>query len=254
MSRTYAVIGTDARQVWLASLLKAHKLSVISRPTPDLFADVMILPVPSVTKDGMLAGTALPFPEFLRTLPQGAELWGSGFSPFLGCAEEQQLTLKDFTAFEAFAEDNARPTAEGAVQLAMEELPVTIRGSRFLVIGYGRIGKQLAALLAAMGGEVTVARQKGEASPFRTDITGTYIYPLEEYHAIFNTVPMPVLNESQCLQTAGDCLLIDLASQPGGIAKTQTRRLIHALGLPAKTSPKTAAEIMLRILLNETEE
>ena len=38
---------------------------------------------------------------------------------------------------------NAVPTAEGAVQIAMQELPITISQSRCLIIGNGRIGKAL---------------------------------------------------------------------------------------------------------------
>ena len=39
---------------------------------------------------------------------------------------------------------NAIPTAEGAIQIAMEELPVTLNGSSALILGYGRLGKVLA--------------------------------------------------------------------------------------------------------------
>ena len=42
------------------------------------------------------------------------------------------------------------PTAEGAIQLAMEELPITLHGARVLVIGYGRLGRVLADRLAGL--------------------------------------------------------------------------------------------------------
>jgi len=251
MPRTYAVVGEDLRQRWLAALLEARGIPVLQPADFCMPADVFLLPVPTVTKAGTLSGTAIPFSAFLRSLPSGTEIWGSGLTPFYQEAQQANLTLNDFTSHELFASENALPTAEGALQLAMEELPATIRGSSFLVIGFGRIGKQLAHLLDALGGFVTVARQQGEAPPYRTDTTGSYRYPLQKYDAIFNTVPAPVFSEEHCLLTSPDCLLIDLASQPGGIAKTTARKLIHALGLPAKTSPKTAAEIMLRILLKE---
>ena len=51
-----------------------------------------------------------------------------------------------------------------------------------------------------------------------------------------------------------DCLLIDLASAPGSIAKDCGRRLIHALGLPARVAPKTAAAALCALILSETEE
>ena len=36
---------------------------------------------------------------------------------------------------------NAVPTAEGAVQVAMEELPFTLHSARVLILGFGRVGE-----------------------------------------------------------------------------------------------------------------
>ena len=47
------------------------------------------------------------------------------------------------------------PTAEGAIQLAMEELPITLHGARVLVIGYGRLGRVLADRLAGLKARVS---------------------------------------------------------------------------------------------------
>ena len=53
------------------------------------------------------------------------------------------------------------PTAEGAIQLAMEELPITLHGARVLVIGYGRLGRVLADRLAGLKARVSVAARPG---------------------------------------------------------------------------------------------
>ena len=49
-----------------------------------------------------------------------------------------------------------------------------------------------------------------------------------------------------------DTLLIDLASNPGGIdkeeAKNQGIKLIHALGLPGKVAPKSSAKFIKDIV------
>jgi len=253
MPRTYSVFGSDDRQCYLAALLDQLGFPVIHSRSTVRFAEVTVLPIPSITKDGNIAGTDLLFTDFLQFVPASTVLWGTGFAPHISLAENTGVMLKDFTRFPTFAEGNAIPTAEGALQLAMEHLPTTIRNGRFLVIGYGRIGKELTAMLSALGAAVTVARRDGLADDFRTDQTGSYRFGLYEYDAIFNTVPEPVFSEEHCLQTRKDCLLIDLASLPGGIAKTTERNLLHALGLPAKVAPKTAAKIMLSVLLNEME-
>ena len=55
---------------------------------------------------------------------------------------------------------NAVPTAEGAVQIAMEELPITLHRARVLVLGFGRLGKLAAHRFAALGAKVSVAARK----------------------------------------------------------------------------------------------
>ena len=76
---------------------------------------------------------------------------------------------------------------------------------------------------------------------------------LSGFSLVFNTAPSLLLSREMTARCP-DCLLIDLASAPGGIAKDCGRRLIHALGLPAKVAPKTAACILRDILLKEMEE
>lgn len=49
----------------------------------------------------------------------------------------------DYLQREELAIANSVPTAEGAIQLAMEELPITISGARCLITGYGRVGQAL---------------------------------------------------------------------------------------------------------------
>ena len=50
----------------------------------------------------------------------------------------------DYYKNEELLIENAIPTAEGALAIAMEELPITIFGSKVLVTGYGRVAKTAA--------------------------------------------------------------------------------------------------------------
>ena len=68
-------------------------------------------------------------------------------------AAERGLTVRTHFAREELAVANAVPTAEGAIQIAMEQLPITIHGARVLVVGFGRVGRALAQRLAALGPE-----------------------------------------------------------------------------------------------------
>ena len=81
----------------------------------------------------------------------------------LSMINERGLVASDYLKREELAVKNAAVTAEGAVCLAMEELPYTIDQTPVLVIGYGRIGRLLAKKLGALGAKVTVAARSLEA-------------------------------------------------------------------------------------------
>ena len=141
---------------------------------------------------------------------------------------------------------NAVPTAEGALQLALESTDHTLHDSRCLIIGYGRIGR-----LLALGAEVTVsARKYGdlawiEAWGCHSVQTGALTGQLDRFDLIFNTAPALILDGPRLRETREDCVIIDLASAPGGVDREATKRLprrvIPAPGLPGKAAPRTAA-------------
>lgn len=145
---------------------------------------------------------------------------------------------------------NALPTGEGAIQLAMERMPITIHGCRALVIGFGRVGQVMAWQLSALGAKVSVAaRRSGPLAMARvhgygTEQIGHLVGWLGSYDLIINTVPAPVLGERELMDVRGDCLIIDLASAPGGVdlaaAARLSRQTVWALSLPGKVAPATA--------------
>ena len=161
------------------------------------------------------------------------------------------LTLLDYYAREETQVANAVPTAEGALQLAMESTDSTLHNSRCLIIGYGRIGRLLADRLLALGAEVTVsARKYGdlawiEAWGCHSVQTGALTGQLERFDLIFNTAPALILDGARLRETRKNCVIIDLASAPGGVdleaAKRLSRQVILAPGLPGKVAPRTAA-------------
>ena len=60
---------------------------------------------------------------------------------------------------------------------------------------------------------------------------------------IINTFPAPILTRLVLSQCCPDVLILDLASGDGGIAPdaASLRKSIHALSLPGKVAPVTAA-------------
>ena len=147
---------------------------------------------------------------------------------------------------------NAVPTAEGAIQIAMEELPITIHGARALVIGYGRLGRALSQRLAGLGAKVSVAARKfadlawAESCGYGIEHTGQLEGWLCCYDLVVNTVPARILSEEDLEDLRPGCLVIDLASKPGGVDLEAAARLgvkvIWALSLPGKVAPVTAGK------------
>ena len=146
----------------------------------------------------------------------------------------------------------------------MTNTPYTLRGSKCLIIGYGKIGKVLSAALKELGADVTAsARKYSDLAWIKTNgLNGVQTAAIGEiadrFDIIFNTVPSLVLNFKVLSKTKPDVLIIDLASRPGGVdfdtADDLNRKVIWALSLPGKVAPRTAGEIIKDTLLNILEE
>lgn len=175
----------------------------------------------------------------------------------------KEIKIYDYLNREEFAVANALATAEGAVQVAMEEYEGLISNSKCLVTGYGRIGRILSSMLNSLNAKVTVSTGKPDhfeyiiASgnrPIKTnDIKG-----LNNYDIVFNTIPALIINKKVLENSSPDVLIIDLASLPGGVDFEAAEKLnistVHALSLPGRCSPKAAGEIITKTILNMLKE
>lgn len=268
---TLAVVGGDIRQACLAGLLCADGHTVrtfaLERHPVDgcaaagdprsCFADVhaVILPMP-VCHSGTLLNAPLStathtLANVLDAIPPGT-LTLAGSVPFWVHARAVQSNLRmiDYLTRDELAIRNAIPTCEGALQLAMEQTDHTISHARCLVIGCGRIGAMLARMLQALGARVTVSARtprdfaRIEAAGMEHLDTRHLAGHLSGFELIFNTVPAPVLGIPE-LNGLTQSLVIDLASAPGGIVPDAALpagcRVLHALSLPGKVAPRSAA-------------
>lgn len=282
---TFAVIGGDLRSAYLAGLLAADGYKVITSgfDSTDLppcvtgctnpaqavtLADCVVLPLP-VTTDGSTVNAPfsrmrIPLDQVLNGVTPGQILVGGQISDVVRKeAECRGLVISDYLRREELAVMNAVPTAEGAIQLAMEELPVTIQGARCLITGFGRVAKTLTRLLIALGAQVTVAARKcADLAWARTEgcsaIEISQLSKAGEYDVIFNTVPVLLFDKAILKDMEKSTLLIDLASRPGGVDFNAAAELqiktIWALSLPGRVAPKTAGKIIKETILNMIKE
>ena len=146
--------------------------------------------------------------------------------------------VKDYYKREELVIRNCIPTAEGALQIAMQELAVTVNGSTVLVIGYGRVAKACAKLFRAVGADVTISARKlsalaeAEGAGYKAELITALAENISGYTIIINTVPAMILDEKLLGVMDKNSLIIDLASRPGGVdfetaAKLNRRVVVH---------------------------
>ena len=220
----------------------------------------VILPIPSFDKNGMLNGAGhVNAEEFFRMLPCGTRILGAKIGAVTErLAKEHGHIFFDYGEREDFNLLNAVPTAEAAILLAMEHSPTTIHGSDFVVVGYGKIGKALAARLSMLGGNVFVAaRSESALAACECDghiplaLSDLLISP-KKCKVCFNTVPVPIIDRP--VLESWDCpLFLELASVPGGFTvngqKYLSERFVSALSLSGRYFPVTAGEIIYKTAL-----
>ena len=84
-----------------------------------------------------------------------------------------------------------------------------------------------------------------EATGCRGLRTNALAGALGDFDLIFNTVPALVLDASRLRETKEDCVILELASAPGGVdydaARALGRRVVRAPGLPGRVAPRSAA-------------
>ena len=277
MKNTFALLGGDNRQLQVAKCLERDGHTVRlwgfgggEMPLEETVqAQCVVLPLP-VTRDG--ENLFLPLEQKTLALKNLWPLLTNGQVVCAGNVGEQ--VRRDAEAFGLHIEDyfdreevqiaNAVPTAEGAIAEAMEHTGRTLHQSCCLVIGYGRTGKVLAHRLQAMGAQVTVSARKHSdlawirAFGMHAMETGCLAEVLSKMDIVFNTVPALVLTNDLLRQLPGESLVIDLASDPGGVdwkaAESLGRQVIWARGLPGKVAPETAGAIIRDAIYHILEE
>lgn len=220
-------------------------------------ADAVLLPWPKSFADGKLVGLeALSKKEVLALLPPcRAVLHGGGVgAQELGGAEKIVQPERD----EAFLIRNAQLTAEGAVLRAMQRMDGALLSKTCVITGFGRIGRELAQRLCAMGMFVIVCA-RNEAQMRLAHAMGAHPTPLAQIEAavsqadvIMNTVPARIMGEETLMRIKTGTPVIELASTPYGAdpelaARLGVRFFVEG-GLPGRYAPMDAGAALFEAL------
>lgn len=279
MTVNLTILGGDNREVELAERLKNQGFCVKmagfdsypgSIPVENISvaagikrAQVIIAPLAGTDNNGVLyakytKNKIIIDEKLVKSIKPGALIIIGSAKLFLkNLFRSKKINFKEAAEIDEIAVLNSIPTAEGAIQKAMEKTDITLHNSRSCIIGFGKCGFTLARMLHGLGAKVTVAA-RNEASLARAWEMG--LYPLQinslekeisNFDIIFNTVPALILNESLIQKISLNTVIIDIAAKPGGTDFRAAReRGIKAellLGLPGLAAPKTAGQILAQV-------
>lgn len=264
VNRNIVVIGHDNRISIVHNMLVAEGYNVLYANRKDEMpciksSDIIILPIPYKDATGKIKGTELFMSDIAPKLNStNIVILGKADGAFADIAARIGFEYIDINEDRRFKILNAIPTAEAAVSIAMEHSAYTLFGQHVLVCGYGCIAKCLVKLLNAFGCTVTVAARK-QADLYEAEYFGCKTVRIEkladivaEQNIIFNTCPALVLNKQALQNVSSRCIIIDLASRPGGcdfdFARENNINAKLYLSLPDIYAPQNAGENMYKII------
>lgn len=274
-----AIVGGDLRFVRLAQILckKNYRVLIYGLHHPDLPKEAIfcasldelkdcpyiIGPIP-FSKDGKsiftpLCNCYISIEQFFLVATNSFVL-GSVLNPNMQMLfEKHHIKYCDIMKMDEIAILNAIPTAEGAIQYAMQHSEITLHNSNCLVLGFGRCGKLLANKLLALGAKTYVEARSTKDLAFISTygyhpipLTELSLY-LHQFDFVFNTIPVQIITPQLIDLFNPEVVYIELASVPGGIdiayCKSKNINYVPAPSLPGIVAPKTAADIIYQCLL-----
>lgn len=265
------MLAEDGNKIFLYGLEKSEELKYnkniiicdkITNAVQD--SEIIIGPIP-FSSNGKYINTPfsdkqISIGELMHIINAKVLIAGSITPEVYEMVNDEYTQIIDIMKREELAVLNAISTAEGAIEIMIANTNKIIHRSKVLILGFGRIGKVLAKKLEGLSADVTCAARKDEDLAWVKSYgyKGTNINEigenLYEYDIIINTVPHLVLTEERIKYVNEDCLLIDLASNPGGIDKKTVKdknlKFIWALALPGKVAPISTAEFIKDTIYN----
>ena len=276
MSR-YTIIGGDLRNLELAkelinsgSSVDIYGFSKIELPSEIVSnktmeesinnSDVLILPI-IVLEDNKhintpYGDTKIEINDVISLIKFGQTVIGGKINDnFKDVFNDKEIKYINILDNEEMAVLNAVVTAESAIGLAIYNTQITLNQNNSMVLGFGRIGKNLSKMLQGIGRNVYVGVRKKEDLAWIRGYNYTGIalnkigQSIGKMDVIFNTIPKRIMDSETLAKINKQTLIVDLAS--GFDEDTINEfglRVVKAKGLPGKMASKTSAKIMKEVI------
>lgn len=267
----FLVAGGDRRSCLLADELQKQGYTVQTlgvKPGDDSSADgakadALLLPYPFSVKDGWIRSQAcekLSLEMVLHSAKENAVIFYHGKLEKPG----NDFRWVPYDSDPDFLQENARLSAEGAVSALMLATEDSLKNMHCLVTGYGVFGRELVRMLRMFGGKVTVAVRRQEAlDQARQDgASAVELVSMEDaasrVDAVLNTVPARIISQQVLEKLPEHCLMMELASQPGGFDPVQVKErnlaLVNLPGIPGRYAPRAAAKALMKTVISTLKE
>jgi dipicolinate synthase subunit A len=285
-----AVLGGDAREVIMADLLArdgfevstyglgsaacqslgpGERLAQVAKLEASSVLEAvagrqwLLCPAPGLGAGDIVYAPYAPSPISLNesllrasAVAKGGIVLGRATPSLLALAVAVPTTVYQSKDDEALRVRVATSAAEGLLALLVGRTDQVLREQRILVLGYGATGSAVADRLVLLGARVTVAARR-EESLARAEQRGALTVAFDDRAAamadatvIVNTVPSTASMPLAVLKELDGCLVIDIASPPGGTdhpaAQAAGCPVTWIRGVAGERAPRTAGELQYR--------
>lgn len=266
MNKKIALIGGDLRMVKLAQMIEQDGNEVATygmekaeltniKKVDDIkkaisMADIIISAIP-FSKDGIKVNAPysdkiIDIKELAINRQEKIFIAGNINENIYSELNKSYKSVIDIMKKEELVILNTIATAEGAVKIVIEGTEKILQGSNVLILGFGRVGKVVANKFSRMGCNVTCGARKAtdlawiQADGYKMLNINEMDNSISQFDIIINTVPKVIVNRNMLEIMKKDVLIIDLASNPGGIDRKAVQELNlnlnWALALPRENS------------------
>ena len=179
----------------------------------------------------------------------GATVIGGNLDFLNSCVPRLDLLKDPF-----YTAANAAITAEAALGLILSHLTCAITEAEILILGWGRIGKNLTHQLKHLNAPLTVyARNPADRAMLQSlsyhSITEAELADaLPRFRCIVNTAPAMILSPEMANLIRADCFCLDLAS----VKSIPGDHVLHARGLPGRYKPESSGKLIADTILRHT--
>ncbi|MEI4768526.1 NAD(P)-dependent oxidoreductase [Psychrobacillus sp. FJAT-51614] len=258
MNNKLAIIGTDERLEYLQEVLSENlevKLFAtmvwngeVENGIKEFQPNIVFMPIQAMKMER-------PF-----SLPKTCNILfvGKKYKEIENACEENKRNVFYYLEDEPWIWDNANLTAEGFIHYFYLNEKQSVYNKKFIITGYGRVGKRLAFALHHLGAKVIIS-VRSENQLFEAKSYGYEIEALD--HVIeklkdpgvylVNTIPSKWLNNADAIYFSK---IIDLASKPGCLLDSSDNipdNYVNPTSLPGMYFPQDAGNLLARSVRNQ---